>query len=235
MAKAPREGAVKTRLAPPLSQVAAVQLSESFLADVTARVHEAAQAAPIIPYLAYAPAGSEARFQGVIAAGTGLVLADGEAVTERELSGIGRALWQAARSLLGLGFTAACLVSADAPSLPAAVLIEAARALTRPGDRMVLGPAEDGGYYLIGLKAPHVRLFEEIAWSTPAVARETGARAAELGLDVVLLRCWYDVDDLATLRRLAGALAAGTEWAPATKACLTRLGLLVPPFRSSSA
>jgi len=63
---------------------------------------------------------------------------------------------------------------------------------------MVLGPASDGGYYLIGLKHPHPQLFERIAWGTDSVARATCERAAEIGLATTLLAEWYDVDDLQT-------------------------------------
>ena len=75
-----------------------------------------------------------------------------------------------------------------------------------PGDRIVIGPAEDGGYYCIGLKNRHLRLFEDIDWSTERVFGQTLERAREIGLDAVVLPTWYDVDDLASLRRLAGAL-----------------------------
>ncbi len=94
------------------------------------------------------------------------------------------------------------------PTLPTAMLVEAARALAKPGDRVVLGGAEDGGYYLIGLKRPHRRLFEDIDWSTDRVLRQTLERAAEIGLSVHALPIWYDVDDVASLRRLIGDLAA---------------------------
>ena len=106
------------------------------------------------------------------------------------------------------------------------VLVEAARALAVPGDRLVLGPAADGGYYLIGLKHPHRRLFEDIAWSTEHVFRQTLERAAELGLDTVTLPGWYDVDDVASLRRLAGELRdpdPARYAAPHTAAFLRRL------------
>ncbi|MGH7101628.1 MAG: TIGR04282 family arsenosugar biosynthesis glycosyltransferase [Acetobacteraceae bacterium] len=225
MAKAPRQGAVKTRLTPPLKPAEAVLLSESFLIDITAKLHEAAISAPITPFLAYAPAGAEARFKGIVAPGTQLVLADGGSIAEPGISGIGRGLFQAARNLFQSGYGAVALVSADAPTLPAMTLSAAAHALARPGDRMVLGPAADGGYYLIGLKAPHRRLFQEISWSSATVADETEARAREIGIEVVRLPTWYDVDDTATLGRLRAALNRGSEQAPATKATLARLGL----------
>lgn len=226
MAKAPRQGAVKTRLTPPLKPAEAVALSESFLTDVTGKIHEAAATAPITPFLAYAPAGAEAHFADLVAPGTHLVLADGEAIAEPGIAGIGRSLFQATQSLFQSGYGAVSMVSADAPTLPALTLAEAAHRLARPGERMVLGPAADGGYYLIGLKAPYRRLFQEISWSSETVTEETIARAREIGLEVVLLHPWYDVDDEATLGRLCSALDRNVEQAPATKAALARLGLI---------
>ena len=94
----------------------------------------------------------------------------------------------------------------DSPTLPNPFLVDAVRRLAQPGDRVVLGPADDGGYYLIGLKHAHVRLFEEITWSTDQVLRQTIERARELELETTLLPAWYDVDDGATLGRLCGEL-----------------------------
>jgi len=71
----------------------------------------------------------------------------------------------------------------------------------------VLGPASDGGYYLIGLKRPHPQLFTQIAWGTEIVARSTCERAADIGLATALLPEWYDVDDIETLRWLQDELA----------------------------
>ena len=91
---------------------------------------------------------------------------------------------------------------------------------------MVLGPASDGGYYLIGLKHPHGHLFAQIAWGTEAVARSTCERAAEIGLATTLLPEWYDVDDIETLRWLQEELAGhstrfrGGGFAPASRAFL---------------
>ena len=92
--------------------------------------------------------------------------------------------------------------------MPTALLIETADALARPGERAVLGPSTDGGYYLLGLKTPHRRLFEEITWSTERVAAQTLERARELKLDVHMLPAWYDVDDVEGLRRLHGELGS---------------------------
>ena len=94
----------------------------------------------------------------------------------------------------------------SSPTLPRAILATVVASLARPGDRVILGPSEDGGYYLIGLKRAHRCLFDRIAWSTADVLADTVKRAAGIGLDVELLPAWYDVDDAATLRRLCGEL-----------------------------
>jgi hypothetical protein len=79
-------------------------------------------------------------------------------------------------------------------------------ALRRPGDRMVLGPADDGGYYLIGLKRACRHVFTDIPWGTAEVTRLTLSRAADIGLEVTLLPAWYDVDDGETLELLRDEL-----------------------------
>jgi hypothetical protein len=100
------------------------------------------------------------------------------------------------------------------------------------GERVVLGPAEDGGYYLLGMNQPHAHLFADIAWSTSDVAAATRARADELGLEVVTLPTWYDVDDAASLARLVADDADEAPpreltpyAAPATRAWIERNGL----------
>ncbi len=218
MAKAPRQGEVKTRLVPPLSEADAALLSGSFIRDIAGNILTAARAAPIDGYVAYSPAGSEDLFLPLLPERIGLL-------PPRRI-GLGHSLYDAAEDLLAAGYGSVCLVNADSPTLPTGVLVAAARALAPPGDRLVLGPAEDGGYYLIGLKHPHRRLFEEIDWSTERVFRQTLDRANELGLDAVTLDAWFDVDDVASLRRLVDELGspdpAGYA-APYTAAFLRRL------------
>ena len=119
------------------------------------------------------------------------------------------------------------LLNGDSPTLPTGLLIEAASVLAQPGERAVLGPASDGGYYLIGLKTVHRRLFEDIAWSTERVAAQTLERARGIGLDVHVLSAWYDVDDVEDLRRLSRDV--GDAARPASRK-LTN-GEAVPPSR----
>jgi len=231
MAKAPRPNHVKTRLVPPLSAHEAASLNASFLRDVTDNIREAARAVPIAGFVAYAPEGSEPLFDGMLAPGTGLVLADGSIAVPPGIDGFGRALFHAATTLLEQGYGAACLLNSDSPTLPTVFLREAAEALAQPGDRMVLGVAEDGGYYLVGIKAPHAALFQNIAWSTDQVSAQTLARAATLGLEVATLPQWFDVDDAASLTRLVDDLTTKRHVgpapfaAPATRAWVARVGV----------
>jgi rSAM/selenodomain-associated transferase 1 len=231
MAKAPQPGRSKTRLVPPLTPEQAAALSAAFLRDVTENIAAAARHSAIHGCIAYAPAGLEALFEGHLASGTGLILADGHKVMPDNIQGFGRCLFHAVTSLLDAGFGAACVLNSDSPNLPTEFLVRAATILAAPGDRAVLGPADDGGYYLLGLKAPHAHLFADIAWSTDDVAAHTIRRARELGLDLVTLPTWYDVDDAGALRRLTADLARPGQGLPAafpadaTVACIARLGL----------
>lgn len=195
MAKASIPGRAKTRLASLVSAEEAANLNTCFLRDIADNLMTAAALADICGVMAYAPAGSVAFFQSI--------LPDGLAFLETVAPTFGECLFLAASRLLDRGHASVCLLNSDSPTLPAAYLISAATLLATPGDRLVLGPSTDGGYYLIGLKAPHRRLFEDIDWSTERVTQQTLERAAEVGLPVHLLPSWYDVDDADAFRILA--------------------------------
>lgn len=203
MAKASLPGRTKTRLAPPLTPELSAELNTAFLADIAENLALAGRETAIAPFMAFGPPGSAPFFEANLPAEVGLVAC--------WYPDFGECLYQACRGLLDLGYGSACVLNSDSPTLPTAWLVEAARALARPGDRIVLGPSADGGYYLLGLKAPHRRLFEEVAWSTGVVAGQTRARARELGLETVLLPAWFDVDDAASLGRLARDLRGAGE------------------------
>jgi rSAM/selenodomain-associated transferase 1 len=198
MAKASIPGRAKTRLVPPLTVDEAAALNTSFLRDVADNLIGASEHANISGYMAFAPAGSDGFFRGIMPERIGLL--------ETVAPDFGECLLQAATRLLDDGYGAVCLLNSDSPTLPTAYLIGAATALAVPGDRIVLGPSVDGGYYLVGLKQPHRRLFEDVDWSTERVAAQTLARANELGLPVHHLPSWYDVDDADALRVLVGEL-----------------------------
>jgi uncharacterized protein len=201
MAKASIPGRAKTRLVPPLIPEEAGRLNTAFLVDVADNLLAASALANISAWMAYAPAGSEAFFRAHLPSGVGLI--------ETVAPDFGVCLFHAAETLLGAGHGAVCLVNSDSPTLPVGYIVAAATALAAPGDRVVIGPSTDGGYYLIGIKAPHRGLFQNIDWSTERVARQTRARCAELGLPVFELPAWYDVDDADALGVLLGELFEG--------------------------
>src|SRR3984957_7177275 len=200
MAKAPRPGRVKTRLSPPLTPEQSSALNICFIQDTTENIHEVTQAAPSAGLIAYTPVGDEAAFDGLLPSGFRLVAQRGE--------GFGERLFHVSEDLFSCGFGAVCLFDSDSPTMPQHALLQAVETLSRPGDRMVLGGSDDGGYYLIGIKQLHHRLFEKIDWSTERVFAQTLERAGEIRLPAELLPTWYDVDDAATLERLRRELAS---------------------------
>ncbi len=211
MAKAPQPGRSKTRLVPPLSAEEAAEFAASFQRDVTENLALAARTVPIDAYAAYAPAGAEALFDGCLAPGTRLLLANGSGPASPGVHGFGRCLWQAAHTLHVMGYGALALLNSDSPTLPTSLLCQAADLLLAPGERIVFGPADDGGYYVIGMKRAHAHLFADIAWSTDIVTEQTRARVRALGLDLVELPQWYDVDDEPSLRRLVTEMATPSD------------------------
>jgi rSAM/selenodomain-associated transferase 1 len=206
MAKASMPGRSKTRLVPPLSFEEAASFNTAFLKDVSANLQAASRAAEIRGYMAYGPPGSERFFLETVPREIGLI--------EAWYPDFGDCLFAAISTLFALGNDSAVVLNSDSPTLPTALLIETADVLARPGDRAVLGPSSDGGYYLLGLKHAHRRLFEDVDWSTECVARQTRERAREVGLDVYELPTWYDVDDRAALRILHGELFRGHSFDP---------------------
>ncbi len=194
MAKASAPGRTKTRLVPPLTFDQSAALNTAFLQDIAGNLMVAGRHASIAGYAAFAPAGSESFFQTILPPAIGLI--------EACLPTFGECLLHTIEQILARGHRSAVVLNSDSPTLPTALLIETAAALARPGERAVLGPATDGGYYLLGLKTAHRRLFEDIAWSTERVFEQTLERARELALDVETLPLWYDVDDVEGLRRL---------------------------------
>jgi rSAM/selenodomain-associated transferase 1 len=225
MAKAPVPGRCKTRLMPRLSPAQAAALSAAFLRDVTGNVQAASSDGSVAGFVAYAPAGAAALFDGMLAPGTGLLLADGNIDCPPGVRGFGRCLLHAVQTLLADGQQSVCVLNADSPNLPTAYLRQAALALAAPGNRVVLGPAEDGGYYLLGMKQAHAGLFADIDWSTERVCAQTIARADAMGLELVLLPPWYDVDEPASLDRLWADIAGDGVHAAATKTVLSRIYL----------
>jgi rSAM/selenodomain-associated transferase 1 len=194
MAKASTPGITKTRLVPPLRFEEAAAFNTAFLQDVAANLLAAGRQAEITGYMAFGPPGSEGFFERTLGRDIGLISA--------WRPNFGDCLLLAIEAMLARGHSAAVVLNSDSPTLPTPLLVETAEVLARPGDCAVLGPSTDGGYYLLGLKQAHRRMFEDITWSTERVAEQTLERAREIGLDVYILPAWYDVDDLQSLRTL---------------------------------
>ncbi len=196
MSRAPVPGTGKTRLIPPLDALEAATLSACFLRDAAESIAEISSEAGSDGVVVYTPEGSESVYDDLLPSAFSLVPQRGVAFGDR--------LFNAVDDLLASGYPSVCLISSDSPTLPQVMLRAAVSSLARSGDRVVLGAAADGGYYLIGLKQAHRRLFEDIDWSTSRVLTQTLERVAELELEVEVLPAWYDIDDAATLRQLCG-------------------------------
>ena len=201
MAKAPRAGKVKTRLAPTLGMDGSAAINICFLRDTTRNIADVAEQGNAAGLVCYTPVGDEAAFDGLLPEGFALIAQRGDAFGERLLA--------AAQDILACGFGAVCLIDSDSPTLPQSALVRAVDELLKPGDRVVLGGSDDGGYYLIGLKQAHAAPFERITWSTGSVYAETVERVRDAGIELVELPVWYDVDDAATLAVLEAELLQG--------------------------
>lgn len=214
MCKTPSPGQSKTRLSPPLQPDECAELSACFIRDLSRTIDTLAGRGDVTGYAVYTPVGSEDALRRLLPAGFKLI---------PQIEGaLGARLIRATADLLDAGHRAVILAGSDSPTLPRTILDAAVDAIIA-GDNVVLSPALDGGYTLVGLSRPHPRLFEDIPWSTDAVYRLTLERAREIALPVVEVPGWYDVDDEASLRLLEQEFngrrpefVAGAE-APATR------------------
>lgn len=200
-AKRPRLGQVKTRLVPPLDATQALALYRAFLSDQLRFVRQLASTLEVEVWL-------DGPWELPDAAG--LVL------REQGPGDLGQRLLRAFEQSERDGSSATVVIGVDSPTLPLSHVLGAFEELAR-GATVVLAPAADGGYVLIGMRRPQAALFRGVPWGSPEVCAQTLARAREERIDVRILEPWYDVDDGAALRRLALELAeAGAGRAPQT-------------------
>jgi rSAM/selenodomain-associated transferase 1 len=196
VAKRPAPGETKTRLTPPLTPEQAADLYECFLRDTLELVRGIPRIRRVVAYLPQ----DEERFFSDLAS-------DFERVAQQGPD-LGARLDNALTLFLRRGYRQVAIMNSDGPTLPADCLAAAFERLNEGAD-VVLGPCDDGGYYLIGVKRPVPRLLREVRMSTPHVTRDTLDLAEEEGLRVALLPVWYDVDGAASLARLVRELANG--------------------------
>jgi uncharacterized protein len=189
VAKRPAPGQTKTRLSPPLKPEQASALYECFLLDTLAHMRQVRNTRHVIAYL---PRDEQEYFHQFAS--------DFELIPQ-EGADLGERLDRALTSYLSHGYKRVIIMDSDSPTLPPDYLSRAFDVLSDGAD-VVLGPCDDGGYYLIGIKKPAPRLLREVRMSTPTVAAETSALAKEGGLKLTSLPMWYDVDDVTSLFRL---------------------------------
>ncbi len=223
--KAPVAGSAKTRLVPPLSAEDAADLYRGFLLDTlelaasldwerTSLVHPRGDGPPLVALLA-----NQQHIE----------------LLEQRSAGLGDALAYAFEHHFAEGFDTAILIGSDNPTLSVGP-VQAAWQSLQAGADVVIGPTLDGGYYLIGMRRPHLGVFAGIEWSTPRVYGQTLERARELLLRVQPVSEWYDVDEPADLERLTREIAeAPADVAPHTRRVLDRLSSATAPERAAPA
>ena len=191
--KTPAPGKSKTRLSPPLRPEECAAISSCFIRDLSQTIYSLQDDGDVVGGAVYTPFGTEAALRRLLPDGFHLTLqGDGD---------LGARLLKATADLIDAGFAGAILVNSDSPTLPRAILRAAVDAV-RAGDNVVLSPAFDGGYTLIGLSTPQPHLFDDMPWSTPEVYQLTLDRARDIGLAVANVPGWYDVDDAASFAML---------------------------------
>jgi rSAM/selenodomain-associated transferase 1 len=210
-AKSPRPGRVKTRLARTVGDAAALRLYRAFVADLL----ETLSAADAPATICHHPPDAEEAMRAWLGDRWPFRPQEGEDLGERMANALARAF--------GDGAEQALVVGGDLPDLPGRIISSAFQGIARNG--AALGPAPDGGYYLIGFSAAAFEpaVFRDIPWGTDAVYRQTLARMEENRLSPAILPVWNDVD---TVEDLCGLWK--TEAAPRTRARLRDLGLGPP-------
>ena len=200
MVKSPRAGAVKTRLVPPLTSAEAASLAESFARDTVASMRRVVSETLV----AYAPDDGRATLET-------LFKDEGLLWLAQRGEDLGARIESAASHAFARGRGPVIVVGTDSPTLPPAFVERAVASLAAGESDVALGPTEDGGYYLVGLRHFFGGLFRAVEWSTSRVYRQTAENASRLNLRVLELPRWYDVDERADLLRLRDELLSDEE------------------------
>lgn len=184
-AKQPLPGQCKTRLCPPLSATEAADLYACFLRETVSRMQAGNSYDLAICY-----AGQRSWFEQAF---PGLLL------VPQQGADLGARMAASLSDFIQQGYQRAVLIGSDAPDLPLELVEQAFVALRQT--EVVLAPATDGGYVLIGESTHRPELFSAIHWSTGTVLTETRQRITQYGIKAVELDCWEDLDDLQDLSR----------------------------------
>ncbi|MEM9378517.1 MAG: TIGR04282 family arsenosugar biosynthesis glycosyltransferase [Planctomycetota bacterium] len=189
LAKEPRPGVSKTRLAADVGEEAAAALARALVEDTFDLARAAAADARRI---AYAPRDAGGWFERAAPWATLAPQVEGS---------LGDRVRAASRDAFEGGAERVVLIGTDAPHVPVERIGEGFDALRRAD--VCIGPATDGGYYLLGITADRPELFAGVPWSTDEVRAVTGSRASSAGLRVLELDTETDIDDLAAVRVVA--------------------------------
>lgn len=216
-ARHPLPGHVKTRLAAVIGDLAAAELYRAMLEDVLAMVAGLEGIRPLVFWATdccppAAPTGE--LFESFVQSGATL----------------GERMANAFETAFRNGIRSCCIIGSDSPDLLPHYIHQAFQELELDRSDVVFGPAEDGGYYLLGMGRFWRRLFEDVSWSGPQVLETSLERARELGLRTFLLPAWYDLDRMVDLGRLA---ASTGQAAPRTRAALRRVNTLFTSAQST--
>jgi rSAM/selenodomain-associated transferase 1 len=212
-AKQPLPGKVKTRLTPPLTPEEACQLYHCMLLDTLSKVLPQVS---VDRFLCYVDEGDAAGFMRTISPDTALL--------PQVTGDLGERMAAAFRQMFVQGYDGVIIIGTDMPDLPMEIIRSACTWLENSSQDVLLGPAEDGGYYLVAMKQLHEELFRDIPWSSDKVLCSTLARASAAGLEIELLPVWYDIDTPEDLRR--PELRAEQSPAIRTREFLSRLDYL---------
>lgn len=188
VAKEPVAKQVKTRLCPDFNPGQAAEIYTLFIQDMVEEMSGiiGAENGSITLALAYSPEGAGGAFDKILPTPLFTFPQQGADLGER--------LAHIFNKLCGEGYEQVHIINSDSPDMPCSLICESTELLRKPWIDLVLGPCEDGGYYLIGLKRPRLELFQEIPWSTDRVLAMTLERARASGLSYTLLSPWYDID-----------------------------------------
>lgn len=207
-AREPVPGKVKTRLGRAVGDHAAAELYRAMVTDV---LEQAALLPEVRPFLFWSLAGID------LPGSPDLSVMEAH---RQQGADLGQRMANAFELAFEHGCTACCIIGTDAPDLPTGYIRQAFDLLGRNEAEAVFGPAEDGGYYLLGLRQAQSGLFEDIAWGTSQVLTASMERARELGLRTALLPLWYDIDTEDDLSRLLDSPGMN---APRTREAAARL------------
>lgn len=220
MLKAPREGEVKTRLTPPLTPKEAATLYRAFIKDTFSNLSRLKDMAL---YAFFTPADRKGDIINIIPQGISLIPQKDGDLGER-IYGVFECLFNSGHRFPPFskdgqgGFKRVVIIGSDSPDLPLEYIETAFSILKESQGSLILGPATDGGYYLIAMDRLIKTPFEAIRWSTDAVLKDTIKNAVASGITVKLLPEWHDIDRPEDL-----CFIEDNPTTPESSECLTRI------------